>query len=313
MTCAPAASAARTCEIAGSPDRMSRVVVSTSTRVSARWERSCATHSSVEGPGRRSNRAAFGDDACSDRMASRPALVDSAAMAAASTMPTMIGSIPSAASAARDSSSSWTNRRATFPNPTSSSAIFTESKRASLASARRVYRRSPHVHDWPRSPAWLPCLRVCSPLACGAAALQTPGLPPTQRRHRHAGRGDAEARAGSGVRPDCGRRRAQQGRPTRSGSAADAMTSLQTALKSAGVPADAIRTTGYTLTPENDYMNGRPASFEAISRAIRSKCAWTTSSKLSAVIDAAGDVRCGVDVRVAIRREESRARSSARR
>ncbi len=39
--------------------------------------------------------------------------------------------------------------------------------------------------------------------------------------------------------------------------AADAMTSAQTALRGAGVPADAIRTTGFTLTPEINYDNGR--------------------------------------------------------
>jgi uncharacterized protein YggE len=61
---------------------------------------------------------------------------------------------------------------------------------------------------------------------------------------------------------------------------------LQNALKSAGVPADAIRTIGYTLTPENDYVNGRQ-QFRVSSRAIRSRCAWTTG-KLSAIIDATG-------------------------
>ena len=38
---------------------------------------------------------------------------------------------------------------------------------------------------------------------------------------------------------------------------AAAMTAVQAALRAAGVPADAIRTTGYSLTPEFDWNNGR--------------------------------------------------------
>jgi uncharacterized protein len=38
---------------------------------------------------------------------------------------------------------------------------------------------------------------------------------------------------------------------------AEAMTSVQAALKGAGVAADAIRTTGYSLTPEMEWNNGR--------------------------------------------------------
>ncbi len=38
---------------------------------------------------------------------------------------------------------------------------------------------------------------------------------------------------------------------------ADGMTAVQTALRRAGVPADAIRTTSYYLTPEMDWNNGR--------------------------------------------------------
>ena len=38
---------------------------------------------------------------------------------------------------------------------------------------------------------------------------------------------------------------------------AAAMTAVQDALKAAGVPADAIRTTGYSLTPEVDWVAGR--------------------------------------------------------
>src|SRR5262245_45659443 len=38
---------------------------------------------------------------------------------------------------------------------------------------------------------------------------------------------------------------------------AEAMTAAQSALKGAGVRPDAIRTTGYSLTPEFDWNNGR--------------------------------------------------------
>lgn len=48
------------------------------------------------------------------------------------------------------------------------------------------------------------------------------------------------------VRPENARRRS-----------AETMTSVQNALRDAGVPADAIRTTGYSLTPEMDWDDGR--------------------------------------------------------
>ena len=38
---------------------------------------------------------------------------------------------------------------------------------------------------------------------------------------------------------------------------AEAMTAVQQALRGAGVPADAIRTTGYSLNPEMEWNNGR--------------------------------------------------------
>jgi uncharacterized protein YggE len=38
---------------------------------------------------------------------------------------------------------------------------------------------------------------------------------------------------------------------------AESMTAVQSALKGAGVPADAIRTTGYSLSPDMEYNNGR--------------------------------------------------------
>jgi hypothetical protein len=69
--------------------------------------------------------------------------------------------------------------------------------------------------------------------------------------------------------------------------AADAMTSLQTALKNAGVPADAIRTVGYALTPENDYVNGRQQFRDFLARN-QIEVRVDDLSKLSAIIDATG-------------------------
>ena len=84
---------------------------------------------------------------------------------------------------------------------------------------------------------------------------------------------------------------AAEGRAQKAGDAqrlaADAMTTLQTALKSAGVPADAIRTTGYTLTPENDYVNGRQQFRDYLARnSIEIRVDDLT--RLSAIIDASG-------------------------
>ena len=69
--------------------------------------------------------------------------------------------------------------------------------------------------------------------------------------------------------------------------AADAMTSLQAALKTAGVPADAIRTTGYNLMPENDYVNGRQQFRDFLARnSIEVRV--DDLARLSAIIDATG-------------------------
>jgi hypothetical protein len=62
---------------------------------------------------------------------------------------------------------------------------------------------------------------------------------------------------------------------------------LQTSLKNAGVPADAIRTTGYTLTPENDYVNGRQQFRDFLARN-QIEVRVDDLSKLSALIDATG-------------------------
>lgn len=68
---------------------------------------------------------------------------------------------------------------------------------------------------------------------------------------------------------------------------ATAMTTLQAALKSAGVAADAIRTTGYTLTPENDYVNGKQQFRDYFARN-QLEVRVDDLSKLSGIIDAAG-------------------------
>lgn len=84
---------------------------------------------------------------------------------------------------------------------------------------------------------------------------------------------------------------AAEGRAQKAGDAqrlsADAMTSLQSALKNAGVPADAVRTTGYTLTPENDYVNGRQQFRDFLARN-QIEIRVDDLSKLSAIIDASG-------------------------
>ncbi len=84
---------------------------------------------------------------------------------------------------------------------------------------------------------------------------------------------------------------AAEGRAQKAGDAqrlaADAMTSLQTAVKNAGVPADAIRTIGYALTPENDYVNGKQQFRDFLARN-QIEVRVDDLSKLSAIIDATG-------------------------
>ena len=69
--------------------------------------------------------------------------------------------------------------------------------------------------------------------------------------------------------------------------AADAMSSVQNALKSAGVAADAIKTTGYSLTPEYDYVSGQQQFRDYVARN-QIEVRVDDLSKLSAVIDASG-------------------------
>lgn len=69
--------------------------------------------------------------------------------------------------------------------------------------------------------------------------------------------------------------------------AAEAMTSLQNALKTAGVPADAIKTTGYSLTPENDFVNGKQQFRDYLARN-QIEVRVDDLTKLSTIIDASG-------------------------
>jgi uncharacterized protein YggE len=69
--------------------------------------------------------------------------------------------------------------------------------------------------------------------------------------------------------------------------AAESMTSVQNALKSAGVAADAIKTTGYSLTPEYDYVSGQQQFRDYLARN-QIEVRVDDLSKLSAVIDASG-------------------------
>lgn len=69
--------------------------------------------------------------------------------------------------------------------------------------------------------------------------------------------------------------------------AADAMSSLQAALKSAGLPADAIKTTGYALQPDMEYSGGTSrVKGYIVSNQIEARV--DALDKVSAVLDAAG-------------------------
>ncbi len=69
--------------------------------------------------------------------------------------------------------------------------------------------------------------------------------------------------------------------------AADAMTSVNAALTRAGLSADAIRTTGYNLQPDLEYVNGRSRVKGYIARN-QLEVRVDDLKKLGAVIDAAG-------------------------
>lgn len=69
--------------------------------------------------------------------------------------------------------------------------------------------------------------------------------------------------------------------------AAQAMTSVQAALKQTGIPADAIRTTGYSLRPNMEYENGRSRVRGYIARN-QVEVRVDALDRLGAVIDVAG-------------------------
>ena len=69
--------------------------------------------------------------------------------------------------------------------------------------------------------------------------------------------------------------------------AAEAMKAVQTALSKAGLPGDAIRTTGYSLQPDMEYVNGRGRVRGYIVRN-QIEVRVDDLQKLGAVLDAAG-------------------------
>jgi uncharacterized protein len=68
---------------------------------------------------------------------------------------------------------------------------------------------------------------------------------------------------------------------------AEAMTSVQSALQKASLPADAIKTTGYSLTPDTEWVNGRSRVRGYIARN-QIEVRVDVLDRLGAVIDAAG-------------------------
>jgi uncharacterized protein YggE len=69
--------------------------------------------------------------------------------------------------------------------------------------------------------------------------------------------------------------------------AAEAMTAVTAALTKAGLGSDAIRTTGYSLQPDMEYVNGRSRVRGYIARN-QLEARVDDLRKLSAVLDAAG-------------------------
>jgi len=67
---------------------------------------------------------------------------------------------------------------------------------------------------------------------------------------------------------------------------AEGMTSLQAAFKAAGLPDDAVRTTGYSLVPEMDWKNGRGSVRGYVVRN-QIEVRVDDLDRLSAIIDAA--------------------------
>jgi uncharacterized protein YggE len=67
---------------------------------------------------------------------------------------------------------------------------------------------------------------------------------------------------------------------------AEGMTSLQAAFKAAGLPDDAVRTTGYSLVPEMDWKNGRGVVRGYVVRS-QIEVRVDDLDRLSAIIDAA--------------------------
>lgn len=97
----------------------------------------------------------------------------------------------------------------------------------------------------------LAAVLVCA--AASTANAQPPGEVPSITTRGEAVLKKAPDRAWISVAAETRESRANDARTKN----AEAMTAVQSALRKAGVPADAIRTTGYSLTPDIQWANGR--------------------------------------------------------
>jgi uncharacterized protein YggE len=139
-----------------------------------------------------------------------------------------------------------------------------------------------------RTLAVLSALLVASPVLA-----QTPPGPPVIVTQGEATLKRAPDRAWISVATEARDTRASEAR--RKG--AEAMAGVQAALRSAGVTADAIRTTGYSLTPEMDYDNGRGIVKDYLVRN-QIEVRVDDLTKLGEVLDAANATGRGISLSV---------------
>jgi uncharacterized protein len=124
---------------------------------------------------------------------------------------------------------------------------------------------------------------VLSLAARPALAQQTPPSPPVIVTHGEAIIKRAPDQAWVGIAAEM--RATAPAEAQRA--AAEAMKAVQSALAKAGLPADAIRTTGYSLQPDMEYVNGRGRVRGYIVRN-QIEVRVDDLQKLGAVLDAAG-------------------------
>lgn len=91
-----------------------------------------------------------------------------------------------------------------------------------------------------------------APASAQAAATHAPGTPVIVAQGRHTMKVEPD-QAWVSIAVDTRDARAPEARRL----SAVAMTSIQAALKGAGVSGDAARTTGFSVTPDYEYVNGR--------------------------------------------------------